>query len=80
MASAPSKSKSQILPDSDTFDTMDQSNASSSVIVVIVKVIIAAFIKFWRACTAGALILLLCFWLYGSWMALYLLVTAILGM
>ena len=58
---------------------MDQSTFSNSVIVLVAKLVIAVALKFWRACTAGLLILLLCYWLYGSFVAFSLLIVAILG-
>ena len=58
---------------------MDQSAFSNSMIVIIAKLVIAVALKFWRACTAGVLILLLCFWLYGSLVAFSLLIIAICG-
>ena len=78
MESSPSKSKVKS-NQAESFDTMEQSNFSSSVIVLIAKIVITAFVKFWRACTAGLLILMLSFWLYGSWMCLSLLLIAVLG-
>ena len=58
---------------------MEQTNFQNSFVVLIAKLTIAVVIRFWRACTAGLLILLLFYWLYGSLVALTLMLLAILG-
>lgn len=58
---------------------MEQTTFSHSFIVLIAKLVISVALRFWRACTAGLLILLLCFWLYGSLVAFTLMIVSIIG-
>ena len=53
--------------------------STAAVAMVLLRWIMAVVKKFWALCATALLILLLCFWMYGSLIALLLLLLAIIG-